>query len=209
MPWDFPTRSCQSTASLNGTDMVVLGIKTCRLWKNENITFRDWIWNTRHSLYPHCQVRVKRVLRHVTHQTIHCAYLPFFSLPFFTEPRSAFFDRCQRSVDAFHQRHPFQPKQVFVMVSHAAGCLALAKTLAKKELQYITPAAPCSIYMFTRTSDTDTWTLDEHDAPDSMNGYTDHMPDLGKATKPWSNFGDGTTKFYTGPPNSRFHPDKL
>ncbi|KAG7361558.1 histidine phosphatase superfamily protein [Nitzschia inconspicua] len=73
-------------------------------------------------------------------------------VPELPEPRSIFFDRCQRAVDAFHQRHPFQSKQIFVMVSHAAGCLALAKTLAKKELQEITPAAPCSIYMFTRTS---------------------------------------------------------
>jgi broad specificity phosphatase PhoE len=135
--------------------------------------------------------------------------LLFFVILRLTEPRSIFFDRCQRAVDAFHQRYAFQPKQVFCMVSHAAGCLALAKTLAKKELQHITPAAPCSIYLLTRTSDTDTWSLDEHDASNSMNGYTGHMTDLGNATKPWSQFGDGITKFYTGPPTSRFHPDNL
>ena len=87
--------------------------------------------------------------------------------------------------------------------------MALAKTFSKKELSQITPAGPCSIYMFTRDSDTATWTLDEHNAPGSMNGFTDHLTEMGNATKPWSNFGDGVTKFYTGPPNSRFHPDKL
>jgi hypothetical protein len=122
------------------------------------------------------------------------------------EPRAVFFDRCQRTVDCFHQRHPYKRRQVFVMVSHAAGCVAMAKTLSKKELTDITPAGPCSIYMFSRTSDTTTWELDQHDAPNSMNGFTGHLSNLGDATVPWNNFGDGIIKFYTGPPTSRFAP---
>ena len=90
------------------------------------------------------------------------------------------------------------------MVSHAAGCIALAKTLTQKDLTEITPAGPCSIYGFTRTSDTNVWTIDEHDNLEGMNGYTGHLSEMGSATVPWNNFGDGTRKFYTGPPTSRF-----
>jgi hypothetical protein len=125
------------------------------------------------------------------------------------EPRSAFFDRCQKSVDAFHERYPYKPKQAVVMVSHAAGCIALTRAFTKRPLTDITPAGPCSIYMLTRNSNTERWTIDDHDLPNGMNGHTDHLSDLGTSTKPWNNFGDGITKFYTGPSNSRFHPDKL
>jgi hypothetical protein len=93
------------------------------------------------------------------------------------------------------------------MVSHAAGCIAFAKTLAQKTLQDITPAGPCSIYGFSRTSDTNVWTLDPHDKPHGLNGYTEHLSRMGSTTVPWNNFGDGTTKFYTGPPTSRFAPE--
>lgn len=130
---------------------------------------------------------------------VHC----FFAL---AEPRSDFFARCQRSVDCFHERFPYKPQQVVVMVSHAAGCVALAKTLTQQTLQEITPAGPCSIYGFTRTSNTNIWTLDPHDRSQGMNGYTEHLAEMGSATVPWNNFGDGKTKFYTGPPTSRFAP---
>lgn len=93
------------------------------------------------------------------------------------------------------------------MVSHAAGCIALAKTLANKELQDITPAGPCSIYGLSRTSDTSIWALDPHDKPQGLNGYTEHLSRIGSTTLPWNNFGDGTSKFYTGPPTSRLAPD--
>lgn len=129
-------------------------------------------------------------------------HLSFFVL----EPRSEFFLRCQRSVDCLHERYIYKPRQVLVMVSHAAGCIALAKTFTQQTLQDITPAGPCSIYRLTRTSDTSVWTLDPHNKPQGMNGYTEHLSEMGSATVPWNNFGDGTTKFYTGPPTSRFAP---
>lgn len=133
-------------------------------------------------------------------------YQSFF-IPPLPEPRSEFFERCQRSIDCLHKRYPYKPNQVLFMVSHAASCIALAKTLAQKTLQEITPAGPCSIYGFSRTSDTNTWTLDPHDKPNGLNGYTKHLSTMGSTTLPWNNFGDGTTKFYTGPPTSRFAPD--
>ena len=92
------------------------------------------------------------------------------------------------------------------MVSHAAGCIALAKTLTKRDLSEITPAGPCSVYGFTRSSNTDTWTIDQHDNLQGLNGYTGHLSEMGGSTIPWNNFGDGKVKFYTGPPTSRFAP---
>jgi len=127
-----------------------------------------------------------------------------FFIPTLPEPRSEFFTRCQHSVDGLHERFPYRAGQVLIAVSHAAGCIALAKTLTKLTLQDITPAGPCSIYGFTRESNSSVWSLDPHDKPGSLNGYTDHLSNMGSATRPWNNFGDGTTKFYTGPPTSRF-----
>jgi len=129
-----------------------------------------------------------------------------FFIPTMPEPRSEFMDRCQRSIDCFHEKYRYKPRQVFVMVTHAAGCIALAKTLTKLNLSDITPAGPCSIYGYTRTSNTDVWEMDEHDNLDGFNGYTGHLSDMGSATVPWNNFGDGKVKFYTGPPSSRFAP---
>jgi hypothetical protein len=125
-----------------------------------------------------------------------------------SEPRSKFMERCQESINCIHKRHPYKPRQVLVLVSHAAGCIALAKTLTKLKLSDITPAGPCSIFGFTRTSDTDVWSVDSHDDLNGYNGFTGHLSEMGSATVPWNNFGDGKTKFYTGPPDSRFAPKK-
>ena len=114
--------------------------------------------------------------------------------------------RCQKTVDTLHKKYPYKKRQILVMVSHAAGCVALAKTLTKLALSDVTPAAPCSIYGFTRTSNTEVWSLDPHDKTDGFNGFTGHISKVGSSTVPWNNFGDGKTKFYTGPPNSRFAP---
>ena len=100
------------------------------------------------------------------------------------------------------------------MVTHAATCVALGKALTGLDLTEITPAGPCSIYLYTRNGNDDNddkkgvWKADDHDIPGSMNGYTDHLTDMGTTTVPWNHFGDGTVKFYTGPPTSRFAPEK-
>eukprot|EP00980_Cylindrotheca_fusiformis_P017205 scaffold5296_cov215-Cylindrotheca_fusiformis.AAC.8 len=131
-------------------------------------------------------------------------YEIFFE-PELPEPRNKFFERCQKSIDCFHERYPYKPGQVLVMVSHAAGCIALAKAFAKMKMAEITPAAACSIYRLTRSSNTDTWSLDAHDDLDGFNGYVGHLSEMGD-TIPWNNLGDGYVKFYTGPPDSRFAP---
>lgn len=137
------------------------------------------------------------------------AYFTYMVCLFFLlEPRSEFMGRCQKSIDCFHEKHPYKPRQVFVMVSHAAGCIAITKTLSKRPLSDITPAGPCFIFGFSRTSNTDSWKLDDHDNLDGFNGYDGHLSEMGSATKPWNNFGDGKVKFYTGPPTSRFAPLK-
>ena len=118
-------------------------------------------------------------------------------------------NRCQQAVDGLHKRYPFQPGQVMVLVTHAAGCIALSKVLSQKELTDITPAGPCSIYGFTRTTNTSQWDLDPHDKVDGFNGRTSHLSASGSTTIPWNNFGDGKRKFYTGPLTSRFAPPTI
>ena len=123
-----------------------------------------------------------------------------------TEPRSKFFDRCQRAVDGVNKRYPFKKAQILVMVSHAAGCIALTSAFAQLELTDITPAAPCSIYGLERSTETPVWSIAAHDDLTGHNGYTGHLSEMGSNTVPWNSFGDGTRKFYTGPPTSRFAP---
>jgi broad specificity phosphatase PhoE len=127
--------------------------------------------------------------------------------PKLPEPRSEFLDRCQQAAAAISRRYPFRPKSAIVAVTHAAGCIGLASAFTNQSASDITPAAPCSIYRLTRTSDTSAWTLDPHDQEHSMNGHTAHISDLGKTTMPWNNFADKKCfQGYTGPATSRFAP---
>ncbi|CAJ1900830.1 unnamed protein product [Cylindrotheca closterium] len=133
-------------------------------------------------------------------------------IPELPEPKSKFLKRCQRTVDCFHKRHPFKKRQIIVMVSHAAGCIALSKAFSQQQFSDITPAGPCSIYGLTRTKETNVWSIAAHDDLTGHNGFTGHLSDMGTATRPWNKFGDGSDvnkKFYTGPPTSRFAPAKL
>jgi len=135
----------------------------------------------------------------VSHESMFVPELP--------EPRAEFMHRCRKMSLHLHKKYPFNPSKAIVIVSHAAGCVAMSSALTGLPLQAITPAAPCSIYGFTRTSDTETWMIDPHDIPGSLNGHTAHMSELGTTTVPWNNFGDGKKKFYTGPETSRFAPN--
>jgi hypothetical protein len=141
-------------------------------------------------------------------------YFPRLSLsheslfvPKLPEPRAEFMLRCEKAVSLLHKRYPFNPKKAIVIVSHAAGCIALTQVLTRLQLCDITPAGPCSIYGFSRNSNTDVWTIDAHDKDGGLNGLTSHLSEMGSTTKPWNNFGDGQRKFYTGPPTSRFAPE--
>eukprot|EP00980_Cylindrotheca_fusiformis_P031682 scaffold26784_cov113-Cylindrotheca_fusiformis.AAC.3 len=127
-------------------------------------------------------------------------------VPEIPEPRSEFYNRCDDVVKSFHERHQYQPGKVLVMVSHAAGCIALSKAFTQLEATDITPAGPCSIFGFSRTSNTEVWTIDKHTDREGHNGFTGHLSEIGTTTLPWNNFGGGDRKVYTGPPNSRFAP---
>jgi len=131
-------------------------------------------------------------------------------VPEMPEPRAQFHARCERAMEEFHKRFPYRPQTAVVMVSHAAGCVNLCRVATKQSLSDITPAAPCSVYRLTRTSDTDVWNLDPHDLKGGMNGYSDHLDMKGGSTVPWNHFGDKSVhKGYTGPPTSRFAPEEV
>lgn len=128
--------------------------------------------------------------------------------PELPEPRSKFQARCERTISELSQRYEYRAGTAIVVVSHAAGCIGMASAASKRPISEVSPASPCSIYRLTRTNDTDTWNLDNHDAEGSMNGHTDHMSSLGTNTVPWNNFADKSVfRGYTGPPNSRFAPE--
>lgn len=128
--------------------------------------------------------------------------------PDLPEPRSKFQARCEQAVSGLARRYKYRAGTAIVVVSHAAGCIGMASAASKRPFEEITPASPCSIYRLTRTNDTETWSLDDHDAVGSMNGHTDHMSNLGGNTVPWNNFADKAFfRGYTGPPNSRFAPE--
>ena len=133
-------------------------------------------------------------------------YTPLY-VPPLPEPRSEFQGRCQITMNAMHKRHAYKSKSVLVVVTHAACCIGLVAAASGKTSAEVTPAAPCSIYQLARWNNDPVWHLDQHDAPNSKNGYTEHMSSLGSHTIPWNHFGDKTrNRGYTGPPNSRFAP---
>lgn len=134
------------------------------------------------------------------------AYESLF-IPDLPEPRTEFHSRCQRGVQAINHRYRFRPGTALIVVSHAAGCVGLSAAATNQTLASITPAAPCSVYRMTRTSDTPVWNMDAHDAVNSMNGHTAHLSDMGSSAMPWNNFGNKKIfRGYTGPATSRFAP---
>jgi broad specificity phosphatase PhoE len=134
--------------------------------------------------------------------------------PALPEPRSEFMTRCQEMWRSFENNYPYKAGHIVVMVTHAASSIGIVSAATGLPFSEITPAAPCSVYRLTRTSDEALWLLDPHDLPGSMNGHTAHLSDADFAkTSPWNNFGNksikGTYGGYTGPPTSRFAPPKL
>jgi len=132
-------------------------------------------------------------------------------VPEIPEPRSQFHARCDRAVEALGRRFPFRPRSAVVVVTHAAACISLARAATGLRLSDITPAGPCAVYKLTRSarSDDGKWRIDPHDAPNGLNGHTDHVSSMGGATVPWNHFGDKCVDAgYTGPPTSRFAPSR-
>lgn len=153
-------------------------------------------------------------------------------VPEIPEPRSEFHNRCEKAVQALSNRYSYQQEgggggvganTALVVVTHAAACIGLCRAAIRGVLADITPAAPCSVYRLTRTSDTQVWEMDAHDKkPETtdtnsssttsvcLNGHSDHLSDLGSKTVPWNHFGDKKIhKGYTGPPASRFAPKEV
>mmetsp|Transcript_6266 Transcript_6266/g.7291 ORF Transcript_6266/g.7291 Transcript_6266/m.7291 type:complete len:299 (+) Transcript_6266:64-960(+) len=146
-------------------------------------------------------------------------------VPTLPENRGQFLDRCEDVIRRLNTKyqHPDgecttttitdaaaaggsvaqQQPRVIVIVTHAAGCVAMAKSASGKELQDINPAPPCGIYRLDRVSDSEAWDIDHYSKEGGMNGYKDHLGDVGVTTKGWNNFGDDkVNNGYTGPPGN-------
>ena len=86
-------------------------------------------------------------------------------------------------------------------MTHAAGCVGLAKAAAGKKLQDVNASPPCGIYRLTRTSNDKIWDMDHWSKENGLNGYCKHITDMGEFTIPWNNFGPkDVNDGYSGPP---------
>lgn len=126
-------------------------------------------------------------------------------VPPLPEDQSVFLERCDKAVRHIHKRFPYKPRSAIVIVTHAAGCLGLARAAAQVTLQQLTPAGPTSVFGLYRTNATDVWSIDQVDM--GLNGHVQHLSDMGTHTVPWNHFAD--KRGYTGPPHSRFAPKQV
>lgn len=134
-------------------------------------------------------------------------------MPTLPENQEQFLGRSEEVVRQLNERYRLQATKeggvdgdcttprVIVIVTHAAGCVALSKSASGQELQDINPAAPCGIYRLDRVDDSERWDIDHHSKEGGMNGYTDHLScGVGKMTVPWNHFGDNKVNDgYSGP----------
>jgi broad specificity phosphatase PhoE len=123
--------------------------------------------------------------------------------PSLPEDVEGFLERCQKSVEHLNQSYPYETDsdRAIIIVSHAAGCVGLAKAASGRTLQEINAAPPCGIYRLSRTSNSDVWEIDHFSKRDGMNGYSKHISDMGESTIPWNHFGDKKiNNGFTGPP---------
>lgn len=131
-----------------------------------------------------------------THQSLFVPSLP--------EGKDAFIERCQKAIEALNKNYPYQGENsAIIIVSHAAGCVALAAAAAGKDITEMNCAGPCCIFRLDRTDNTSQWNIDHHSLKDGMNGYTGHISDSGVHTIPWNHFAKRTKENpsgYSGPP---------
>lgn len=117
------------------------------------------------------------------------------------ETKADFTPRCDKAIKEFNQRFSYSARTAIVIVSHAAGVIALTRAAAQSQLSDINPAGPCGVFQLTRTSNTEKWDLDNYAKEGGRNGHTAHLTTMGNFTVPWNNFGDKSiNKGYTGPP---------
>ena len=113
------------------------------------------------------------------------------------ETRKEFITRCEKAIVELNNKHEYKPNSVIIIVSHAAGCVVLAKAAGGVELSDVNPASPCGIFGLSRTSNSACWDLDHHSKESGLNGHKAHLSDLGVHTKPWNHLGPNGT--YSGP----------
>jgi len=135
-------------------------------------------------------------------------------IPTLPENRGQFLDRSEEVVRRLNERYRRQvtkdggtdrecttTPRVIVIVTHAAGCVALSKSASGQDLKNINPSPPCGIYRLDRVDDSERWDIDDYSKEGGMNGYTDHLCcGVGETTVPWHHFGDKeVNNGYTGP----------
>lgn len=128
-------------------------------------------------------------------------YISMF-VPILPENSDEFIVRCQKAVEAINNKYPYRPSSAIVVVTHAAGCVAMAAAAAGKPITQMNPASPCCIFRLDRTDNSPTWTIDHHSMEGGMNGYTGHMRNQGISTIPWNHFAPKTKENpngYSGP----------
>eukprot|EP00560_Eucampia_antarctica_P008964 CAMPEP_0197825278 /NCGR_PEP_ID=MMETSP1437-20131217/2382_1 /TAXON_ID=49252 ORGANISM="Eucampia antarctica, Strain CCMP1452" /NCGR_SAMPLE_ID=MMETSP1437 /ASSEMBLY_ACC=CAM_ASM_001096 /LENGTH=278 /DNA_ID=CAMNT_0043425207 /DNA_START=145 /DNA_END=981 /DNA_ORIENTATION=+ len=126
-------------------------------------------------------------------------------VPTIPESTDEFFKRCQKAVDNLNDRFPFKENSAIVIVTHAAGCVALAAAAAGRDVSEMSSAGPCSIYRLNRSDNSTRWDTDHFSLEGGMNGYSGHISDTGITTTPWNHFGpktDENPSGYTGPPEN-------
>ena len=126
-------------------------------------------------------------------------------VPELPEDCQKFFNRCDEAMKHISDDYPCDEEgknRVIIIVTHAACCIGLAKSATGMALQEINAAAPCSIFKMTRKSSDSAWRMDHYAKDGGLNGFTDHMENIGTNTRPWNNFGDkNVNNGWTGPPN--------
>jgi len=128
-----------------------------------------------------------------TYQSIFVPPLP--------ETRETFLSRCDKTMKELNKAHTYRPNSVIIIVTHAACCIGITKSATGLKLDEINAAAPCGIFKLVRSANVETWNIDRYDVKEGMNGYVDHLDDIGDKTIPWNHFGprnDGGDG-YTGP----------
>lgn len=113
------------------------------------------------------------------------------------EHKSEFASRCDQAMLAFNRRFPYAPRTAIVIVTHAAGCICLARAAAGVCLVDVNAAGPCGVFRLTRSSPNEQWQLDHWSKAGGMNGHMDHISDMGQSTVPWHHMGPNGE--YTGP----------
>ena len=123
--------------------------------------------------------------------------------PSLPESAEAFLQRCEKAIVQLNQSYPYDengPDKVVILVTHAAGCVGLAKAASGKQLQDVNASPPCGIYRLTRTTNGEIWDMDHFAKENGMNAYCKHITDMGESTIPWNHFGPkDVNDGYSGP----------